>query len=99
MDKLQEIGSLFLVALLVAVISFPIILGMARWKRKLLFLFPIIFFILAAFFWITGFIAQDWGRLGLLIYAGFATVLFVGTGISSIAVYFWEKRRSIRDGD
>lgn len=74
--------------LIVFVISFGIDLLLLKVNKKLLLILPIFFFVAALILWILGFISDNWGRLGFMIYAAFSTIAFVGSLVAFLILWF-----------
>lgn len=89
MSQVTTIG----IALLFAFgITYVISKLLMRVKKVLVFLLPVIFFSAAVIFWILGLLSNSWGALGLLLYASFSTIAFIGSMSSSLFIYYRSKR-------
>ena len=74
--------------LIVFFISFGIDLLLLKVNKKLLLILPIFFFVAALILWILGFISDNRGRLGFMIYAAFSTIAFVGSLVAFLILWF-----------
>jgi hypothetical protein len=86
-------GVTILVSVVVSgLISYFISFLLSKANDKLIFVLPIVSFVGAIVFWMLGLTSNDWSALGYLLYAGFATIFFVGSIIASLLL--WKKNKN-----
>lgn len=86
-----------LAILLVFAVSYVIDIMIVRIHKKAVFLLPSFFFLAGTILWILGLLASDdgsWAAFGLLLYGSFAAILFVGSLIAGLVVWYTSKPKS-----
>lgn len=74
-------------------ISYLITYFIAKKNKKLIFILPLIFFVISLIFIVFSSVADGWDVLGYLILAGLAIGALIGTLISSLIIFFVYKNK------
>lgn len=90
-ETFEEYLPLAIYILIVSGISYVITLFIAKKNKKVIFLLPIMFFVLSVLLVVYAFIADGWDKLGYFILAMLSIGAFIGSFISSLLIYFSKK--------
>jgi hypothetical protein len=96
MGWVSQLLSIIAALMFSTLVSYVLTIVLIKINRKLLFLLPILFGILAAILWTLGLLSEDWGAFGYLLYGSFAIIAAVGSLISSIII-FKASKKSLRN--
>ncbi|MCR3906736.1 MAG: hypothetical protein NUK62_06930 [Tenericutes bacterium] len=94
MGWLSQLLSLVVALLFSTLVSYAITYFLIRIHKKLYFLLPVFFVIFSAILWGLGFLSDDWGALGYMLYGAFALIAAVGSFISSMILWKNAKKKS-----
>lgn len=74
-------------------ISYFISYFLAKKRIILLLVIPGISLAIASLLLVLGFLSNDWGALGYLIYGAIAVASFIGSSIASLILYFTKYKK------
>lgn len=69
-------------------ITYAINSALIKRNRYYVYIMPTIFLILSIIFWISGLLANDWSGLGYLLLAVLSSIIFVGSLLSALYLFF-----------
>lgn len=95
LTQVTEFVPIALAVVISGAVSFFFSRLLMKIHRLLIFLIPGMFGAAGAGLWILGLLADDWSTFGFLLYGSLAAVVFAGSLVASLILWFKNRKKGV----